>query len=366
MEVRLLRERPVNVLTFRAAALAAVLLASCAPKDSPREASPSGGTTSVDLTGAGATFPYPLYSRWFSEYAVKTGVKINYQSIGSGGGIRQLREGIVDFGASEAPLTDAELAAIPRGKVLQIPAVVGGVVLVYNLGGAAPELKFTADVLADIFLGRITRWNDPRIATLNAGITLPAQDILVVYRADGSGTTYVFTDWLTRVSADWARGPGHGKDVRWPVGIGAKGNEGVAGQVKTTPWTIGFVELAYATQNRLPSAALRNRAGFFVAPTAGALAAAAEGVEKRLPGLDDFRVSLVDTPVQTAYPLASFSWLLFFAEQADEAKGRKLLDFLRWAVRTGQASATSLDYAPLPVPLAEGILAALDRATLPR
>jgi phosphate transport system substrate-binding protein len=349
-----------------AALLVGVVLAACAPKDaSVDDAAPApAGGTSIDLTGAGATFPYPLYSRWFSEYATKTGVRINYQSIGSGGGIRQLREGVVDFGASEAPLTDAEIAAIPRGKVLQVPAVVGGVVMVYNLGDGVPELKFTADVIADIYLGRITRWNDPRIAALNAGVSLPAQDILVVYRADGSGTTYVFTDWLTRVSADWARGPGHGKDIRWPVGIGAKGNEGVAGQVKTTPWTIGFVELAYATQNRLPSAALRNRAGFFVAPTAGALAAAAQGVEKRLPGPDDFRVSLVDTPVPDAYPLASFSWLLFFAEQTDADKGRKLVDFLRWAVRTGQTSATILDYAPLPQPLVQQILAALDRVTI--
>lgn len=345
--------------------LAAVLLASCGgSKSAERDSAASSRTPSVDLTGAGATFPYPLYSRWFSEYAVKTGVKINYQSIGSGGGIRQLREGVVDFGASEAPLTDAELAAIPRGKVLQVPAVVGGVVLVYNLGQASPELKLTADVVADIFLGRITRWNDARIAALNPGVTLPAEDMLVVYRADGSGTTFVFTDWLTRVSAAWAQGPGHGKDVRWPVGIGAKGNEGVAGQVKTTPWTIGFVELAYATQNRLPSAALRNRAGFFVAPTANALSAAAQGVENRLPGEGDFRVSLVDTPVPDAYPLASFSWLLLFAEQNDAEKGRKLVDFLRWAVRTGQASATSLDYAPLPPPLVTQILAALDRVTI--
>jgi phosphate transport system substrate-binding protein len=345
-------------------ALAAVLaLAACRRDDAPAAAG-GAATPSVDLTGAGATFPYPLYSRWFSEYAVKTGVKINYQSIGSGGGIRQLREGVVDFGASEAPLTDAELAEIPQGRVLQVPAVVGGVVLVYNLPGVTAELKFTAEVVADIYLGRITRWNDPRIAALNAGVALPDRDVVVVYRADGSGTTFVFTDWLTRVVAAWAQGPGHGKDVRWPVGVGAKGNEGVAGQVKVTPHAIGFVELAYATQNRLASAALRNRAGFFVAPTVNALAAAARGVENRLPGADDFRVSLVDTPVPDAYPLASFSWLLFFAEQKDTAKGRKLVDFVRWSVRTGQASASALDYAPLPQPLVARVLAALDRVTI--
>lgn len=340
-----------------------VVIAACGRSDAPAGDS-AAASPSVDLTGAGATFPYPLYSRWFSEYAVKTGVKINYQSIGSGGGIRQLREGVVDFGASEAPLTDAELAQIPQGRVLQVPAVVGGVVLVYNLPGVSAELKLTADVVADIFLGRLTRWNDARIAALNPGVTLPNQDIQVVYRADGSGTTYVFTDWLTRVAAAWAEGPGHGKDVRWPVGVGAKGNEGVAGQVKVTPHTLGFVELAYATQNRLSSAALRNRAGFFVAPTANALAAAARGAENRLPAPDDFRISLVDTPVPDAYPLASFSWLLFFAEQKDDAKGRKLVDFVRWSVRTGQASATALDYAPLPPPLVTRILAALDRVSI--
>jgi phosphate transport system substrate-binding protein len=357
----------VSVLRFRRVALlgATVLLAACGgdPPATP-ERPTSGRSTSVDLTGAGATFPYPLYSRWFSEYAVKTGVKINYQSIGSGGGIRQLREGVVDFGASEAPLTDAELAQIPRGRVLQVPAVVGGVVLVYNVPGLAAELKLTADVVADIFLGRITKWNDPRLAELNAGVALPNADIVVVYRADGSGTTYVFTDWLTRVSAAWSAGPGHGKDVRWPVGLGAKGNEGVAGQVKTTPNTIGFVELAYATQNRLPSAALRNRAGFFVAPTVNALAAAAAGVENRLPGPNDFRVSLVDTPVGDAYPLASFSWLLLYQAQSDDAKGRKLVDFIRWAVRTGQGSARSLDYAPLPPALVTRILATLDGVSI--
>ncbi len=340
-------------------------LAACGgdPPATP-ERNANGRTGSVDLTGAGATFPYPLYSRWFSEYAVKTGVKINYQSIGSGGGIRQLREGVVDFGASEAPLTDAEIAQIPRGRVLQVPAVVGGVVLVYNVPGLTAELKLTADVVADIFLGRITKWNDPRLAELNAGVSLPPDEIVVVYRADGSGTTYVFTDWLTRVSAAWAGGPGHGKDVRWPVGLGAKGNEGVAGQVKTTPNTIGFVELAYATQNRLPSAALRNRAGFFVAPTVNALAAAAAGVENRLPGPNDFRVSLVDTPVGDAYPLASFSWLLLYQAQSDDAKGRKLVDFIRWAVRTGQGSARALDYAPLPPALVTRILATLDGVSI--
>jgi phosphate transport system substrate-binding protein len=327
---------------------------------------PGPASTTVDLTGAGATFPYPLYSRWFSEYAVKTGVRINYQSIGSGGGIRQLREGLVDFGASEAPLTDAELAQIERGRVLQVPAVVGGVVIVYNVPEATSPLKLSAEVVSDIFMGDVKQWNDRRIAALNPGVTLPTRDILVVYRADGSGTTFVFTDWLTRVSAAWARGPGHGKDVRWPVGLGAKGNEGVASQVKTTPYAIGFVELAYATQNRLPAAALRNRAGFFVAPSLQSLTAAASGVEKRLPGPGDFRISLVDTPVAEAYPLASFSWLLLYQSQKDDAKGRKLVDFVRWALRTGQGSVATLDYAPLPPALVTRIEATLDSVTVGR
>jgi phosphate transport system substrate-binding protein len=324
----------------------------------------SGASNAMDLTGAGATFPYPLYSRWFSEYAVKTGVRINYQSIGSGGGIRQLREGLVDFGASEAPLTDAELAQIQRGHIVQVPAVVGGVVVVVNLPDVHVPLRLTADVVADIYLGRLTRWNDRRLAELNPGVALPANEILAVYRADGSGTTYVFTDWLTRVSSAWASGPGHGRDVRWPVGVGAKGNEGLAAQVKTTPYSVGFVELAYATQNRLAVASLKNRAGASVAPSRAGLSAAAVGVENRLPAPNDFRVSLVDTPVADAYPLASFSWLLFYNAPAD-AKGKKLLEFVHWALRTGQGSAAALDYAPLPAPLVSRIEAALDSAATP-
>jgi phosphate transport system substrate-binding protein len=352
---------PLRAVRTLVACAAVAALAACGG-DAPARGSANAGPA-VDLVGAGATFPYPLYSRWFSEYAVKTGVRINYQSIGSGGGIRQLREGLVDFGASEAPLTDGELEQIERGRVLQVPVVVGAVVVVYHLPEVTQELRLTGRVLADIFLGRITRWNDPQIAELNPGVPLPDRDILVVHRADGSGTTYVFTDWLTRVSADWATGPGHAKDIRWPVGLGAKGNEGVAGQVKVTPYAIGFVELAYATQNRLPMALLRNRAGFFVAPSVTALSAAAAGAERRLPPGLDFRLSLVDSPVQDAYPLASFSWLLFYQQQ-DGAKGRTLVEFLRWAVRSGQADAVGLDYAPLPAPLVQRIEAALDSVSV--
>lgn len=364
-----LRRRTAPLGATLIAALAGLALAACgggapggtpkgAPADTPRAAA-------IDLTGAGATFPYPLYSRWFSEYALKTGVRINYQSIGSGGGIRQLRDGIVDFGASEAPLTDAELSGIPRGRVVQVPTVVGAVVVVYHLPGVTAQLHLTADVVADIYLGRIRKWNDAAIAALNRGVALPASDILPIYRADGSGTTYVFTDWLTRVSERWASGPGHGKEVRWPVGLGARGNEGVAGQVKATPSAIGFVELAYASQNRLPAAALRNRAGFFVSPSVAALASAARGVENRLPAPGDFRVSLVDTPVADAYPVASFSWLLFFAAPADPARGRTLRDFVRWSLRTGQGAASPLDYAPLPAPLADRVLATVDAIATP-
>lgn len=359
-----LRPRPAALALAALIAGLAVACSGGARDAAPRTGADTTPPPATDLTGAGATFPYPLYSRWFSDYALKTGVRINYQSIGSGGGIRQLRDGIVDFGASEAPLTDAELSGIPR-RVVQVPTVVGAVVLVYHVPGITAALNLTADVVADIFLGRIRRWNDPAIAALNRGVPLPAAEILPIHRADGSGTTYVFTDWLTRVSERWASGPGHGKDVRWPVGLGARGNEGVAGQVKATPHAIGFVELAYASQNRLPVAALRNRAGFFVSPSVSALASAARGVENRLPGPADFRVSLVDTPVADAYPVASFSWLLFFAEPSDAARGRTLRDFVRWSLRTGQGAASALDYAPLPPPLADRVLATVDAIATP-
>jgi phosphate transport system substrate-binding protein len=304
----------------------------------------SGG---VDLTGAGATFPQPIYSKWFFDYAAQTGVKINYQSIGSGGGIRQLTEGTVDFGASDAPMTDEEIAAA-KGKVLHFPTVIGAVAVTYNLPGNPQGLKFTSDALAGVFLGDITKWNDRRIAALNPGVSLPASDILVVHRSDGSGTTFIFTDYMSSVSSAWRNGPGKGKDVQWPVGLGGKGNEGVTGQVKQTPGAIGYVELAYANQNQLPVAELRNQAGNFVKPSLGGATAAAAGIAQSLAADTDFRISIVNAPGPDAYPISSFTWLLVYQsmDKADVAK--KLVGFITWALHEGEGEVAALDYAPLP------------------
>lgn len=313
----------------------------------------SGG--SIDLTGAGATFPYPLYSKWFSDYAAKTGVRINYQSIGSGGGIRQLSEETVDFGATDGPMSDDELKRAKGGAILHIPTVLGADAITYNLPGVASGLKLTPDVIADIFLGKITKWNDPRIATLNPGVRLPSTDLLVVHRSDGSGTTYVFTDYLTSVSPAWKAGPGRGKEVRWPVGLGAKGNEGVAGQIKQTPGSIGYVELAYAKQNALSMAAVRNSAGEFVTPSVAAVTAAAAGVAQNLPPSTDYRISIVNPPGAGAYPISSFTWILVYQRQKDSVKARKLVDFLNWALTEGESQAAALDYAPIPESMAANL-----------
>ncbi len=303
---------------------------------------------SVDLTGAGATFPYPIYSKWFSDYAAKARVRINYQSIGSGGGIRQLSEETVDFGASDAPMSDAELAKAKGGKVLHFPMVLGAVVLTYNLPDVQKTLKLSGAVLGEIFLGRITKWNDPRIAALNAGVNLPTKDILVVHRSDGSGTSYIFTDYLTAVSPAWAGGPGKGKEVQWPVGLGGKGNEGVAGQVRQIAGAVGYVELAYARQNKLAYAELQNASGVFVAPTIEAITEAAASVAKKLEKDTDYRVSIVNAPGKKAYPISSFTWLLVYEKMTDAGKARKLADFIKYALKDGQKSAPTLDYAPLP------------------
>ena len=330
-------------------------LAACAPSDRPASDTAAGGVSTssgVALTGAGATFPYPIYSKWFSDYAARTGVKINYQSIGSGGGIRQLSEGTVDFGASDSPMTDEEMAKAKGGPILHIPTVMGAVVATYNVPGLSQPLKLTGELLADIFLGRVRRWNDARVATLNSGVTLPNQEILVVHRSDGSGTTFIFTDYLSKVSPTWKDSVGTGKEVQWPAGLGAKGNEGVAGQVKQTPGSIGYVELAYAKQNRLPFASIRNAAGEYILPTIESVTAAAAGVVDRLPENTDYRVSIVNAPGAGAYPIASFTWILLYRNQQDPDKGQKLVDFLRWALREGSASAAALDYAPLPSQMA--------------
>jgi len=304
---------------------------------------------SVDLTGAGATFPYPIYSKWFSDYANKTGVKINYQSIGSGGGIRQLSEQTVDFGASDGPMSDQELANAKGGPVLHFPTVMGAVVITYNVPGVRRALNLSGDVIADIFSGKITKWNDARIVAQNPGVALPSSDILVVHRSDGSGTTYIFSDYLTSVSPAWATSLGKGKEIKWPVGLGGKGNEGVAGQVKQTPNSIGYVELAYAKQNKLPSANVRNAAGQYVAPSIASVTAAASSM--KLPKNTDYRVSIANAPGKSSYPISSMTWILVYQNQPDRVKGTKLVNFLRWAYADGEKTASTLDYAPLPRPM---------------
>jgi phosphate transport system substrate-binding protein len=311
---------------------------SGSPAPIPSQAGP------ISLNGAGATFPYPLYSKWIAEYNKQfPNVQINYQSIGSGGGIRQIIAGTVDFGATDAPMKADESKQAP-GKLLHIPTTIGAVVLCYNLPGLTEPLKLTPEVLADIYLGKIKTWNDPKVAADNASLKLPAKEIAVVYRTDGSGTTNVYTDYLSAVSAEWKEKVGAGKSVKWPVGLGAKGNEGVTGQLKTTPYTIGYTERAYATQNKLPMAELKNKAGKFIAPTTPAMSAAAEGVE--MP--NELYVSLVNSSAEAAYPIAGYTYLLVYADAKDATKGEAIAKYLWWALHDGQKFAESLDYAPLP------------------
>jgi phosphate transport system substrate-binding protein len=303
------------------------------------------------INGAGATFPYPLYSKWFYEYSnANPGVKFNYQSIGSGGGIKQITAGTVDFGATDAPMTEEEMGKLP-GAILHIPTAMGAVVVVYNLDKVEAGLKLTPDILADLFLGKIIRWNDPKIAELNKGVTLPNADIVVAHRSDGSGTTDIFTNYLTTVNMEWRAKVGHGKSVNWPVGLGGKGNEGVAGVVKQTPGAVGYVELAYAKQNKMTVASLRNRDGHFVAPTLEATSAAAAGAANTMPA--DYRVSIVDAPGKDSYPIAGLTWLLVYKDQKDPAKGKALVQFLKWAIHDGQKMEAALDYAPIPKPVVE-------------
>jgi len=310
----------------------------------------------ADLTGAGATFPYPIYSKWFADYAAQTNVKINYQAIGSGGGIRQLSDGTVDFGASDSPMTDGELQKAKGGRVLHFPTVIGAVAVVYNVPGVTTSLQLDGNVLSDIFLGKVRKWNDGKIAKLNPGASLPARDILVVHRSDGSGTTYIFTDFLSSVNKEWLSGPGRSKEVAWPIGLGGKGNDGVAGQVKQIPGAIGYVELAYARQNKLAFASIKNAAGAFVAPSVESATAAAEGIAAKLNPKTDYRISIANAPGPQAYPITSFTWLIVYQDQTDPIKGKKLVDFMRWALTSGQASAAALDYAPLPKAIAERLV----------
>lgn len=310
----------------------------------------------IQLQGAGATFPYPLYSKWVSEYEkVDADVRINYQSIGSGGGIKQIVERTVDFGASDAPMSDAELAKA-SGKLLHILTTLGAVVVAYNVPGVASGLKLSQDALARIYLGEITKWNDPAIVSLNAGVKLPADSVTVVYRTDGSGTTSIFTSYLAAVSPDWKTKVGEGKSVRFPVGLGAKGNEGVAGQVKSTPGSIGYTELAYAKQTGLAFASIRNRAGKFAEPTLEAITAAA-GAAAAPP--DDLRMSIVDATGEASYPIAAFTYILVYDEQKDATSGKALTKFLWWAIHDGQKLGAPLYYAPLPAAIVKRIEAKL-------
>jgi phosphate transport system substrate-binding protein len=299
----------------------------------------------TNLNGAGATFPNPIYQKWFSEYHTQhPDIAINYQAIGSGGGIAQVQKGTVDFGASDGPMTDQQIADTPF-KLYHIPTVLGGVVPTYNIPGVNTELKFTGDVLADIFLGKITKWNDPRLAKDNPGVKFPDADIVVVHRSDPSGTSYIWTDFLSKVSQAWATGPKKGTAVNWPVGLGGKGNEGVSGIVKQTEGAIGYVELIYALSNNMSYGSVKNPAGEFVKASLESVTVAAGSV-KEMP--DDFRVSITNAPGKGAYPIASFTWLLVPAEWGDATKEKAFVDFLNWMVDKGQTMTSSLAYAPLP------------------
>jgi phosphate transport system substrate-binding protein len=313
-------------------------------------------TAQTLINGAGATFPYPIYSKWFDSYTrVDPEVRFNYQSIGSGGGIKQVTSRTVDFGATDGPMTDEQLKAAPA-ELIHIPTVLGAVAATYNLPGN-PRMQFTADVLADIFLGKITTWSDARLTAINPGVTLPNEPIAVVHRSDGSGTTFIWVDYLSKVSSEWQQRVGKGTSVNWPVGLGGKGNEGVAGQVKNTPGALGYVELAYAVKNKLPVGLVKNAAGKFVEPTIESTTAAAAGAARGM--ADDFRVSLTNAPGEAAYPIASFTWLLVYKDQADRVKGRAIVNFLWWMSHEGQKYAADLLYAPLPGPVVKQIEAKL-------
>jgi phosphate transport system substrate-binding protein len=308
------------------------------------------------LNGAGATFPYPMYSKWFSEYnKIHSDVQINYQSIGSGGGIRQVLAGTVDFGASDGPMSDDQLAQ-SKVKILHIPTVLGSVVPAYNVPGVSGEIKFTPEALAGIFLGKISSWNDPAITKANPGVNFPGQTIVVVHRSDGSGTTFIFTDYLSKVSGEWRDTVGKGTSVKWPVGLGGKGNEGVAGTVRITPGAMGYIELIYAVQNNIAYGSVRNPAGSFVKASLDSTTAAAASM-KSMPA--DFRVSITNAPGKDAYPISSFTWLLIPAQSKDAARGKIIGDFLNWMVDEGQKMTAQLTYAPLPAPVAEKVKAAI-------
>ena len=344
--------------------VAALSAAACGGGPPPQQGTQGTGGESagvVQINGAGATFPNPLYSRWFSEYnRLHPNVQINYQSIGSGGGIRQLTNQTVFFGATDGPMTDEQLKGAP-GPILHVPTVLGAVVPVYNLAGVSGDLRFSGPVLADIYLGKIKKWNDAAIAGLNPGVALPGSDIVVVHRSDGSGTTYIFVDYLSKVSPEFKSRVGVNTSVNWPAGVGGKGNEGVAGLVSQTPGAIGYVELIYALQNKIDFGAVQNASGEFVkaSPESVTKAAAAAPIP------DDFRVSIANASGAGAYPISSFTWLLFFQNPTDRARARAMVEFTRWALGDGQKFATELGYAPLPETVAKQAVSALEKIRVP-
>ena len=338
--------------------LATLPITACGGRQPEQQGQPGAQSTGVvQINGAGATFPYPIYSRWFSEYNKQhPSVQINYQSIGSGGGIRQLTNQTVFFGATDGPMTDEQLKAAP-GPILHFPTVLGAVVPVYNVQGAGVDLKFNGTVLADIYLGKIRKWNDPAIVKLNPGATLPARDIAVVHRSDGSGTTYIFVDYLSKVSPEFKRTVGVNTSVNWPAGVGGKGNEGVAGLVSQTPGAMGYVELIYALQNKISYGSVQNAAGEFVKASPDTVTNAAAAAQ--IP--DDFRVSITNATGAGTYPISSFTWLLLYQSPSDTGRAKAMIEFMRWAVTDGQKFASELGYAPLPENVVNQELAALEK-----
>ena len=308
------------------------------------------GVSAETINAAGATFPAPIYQKWFQDFnKLHPDIQINYQSIGSGGGIRQLTEGTVDFGASDMPMTDDQLSKVTKSKVLHFPTVLGGVVPTYNVAGVSAPLKFSGEALAGIFLGNIKKWNDPVIKKDNPGVNLPGEDITVVHRSDGSGTSFVWTDYLSKVSPEWKSKVGANTSVNWPVGLGGKGNEGVSGLVKQTPSSIGYVELIFAAQNKMEYGAVKNAAGNFVKADVASVTEAAAGAAKEMPA--DFRVSITNAPGKNAYPISSFTWILMPDTISDATKKKSIKDFLAWMLTTGQGDAAGMSYAPLPKPI---------------
>jgi phosphate transport system substrate-binding protein len=343
--------------------LTAVVAAGCGGGNTQpvtaNNSSAGGGSQALQINGAGATFPYPIYSKWFSEYTTPhPNIRINYQSIGSGGGIQQVINQTVFFGATDGPMTDEQLKAAP-GRIFHFPTVLGAVVPVYNIPGVTAELKFTGPVLADIYLGKYKKWNDPAIAKLNPGVTLPATDVTVVHRSDGSGTTYIFVDYLSKVSPEFKSQVGVNTSVKWPAGVGGKGNEGVSGLVTQTPGSIGYVELIFALQTRINFGVVQNPAGEFVKASVDSVTKAAAAAAPSMPA--DFRVSITNAPGAGAYPISSFTWLLLYEEPKDKAAGKAMVDFMRWALTDGQKYAPDLGYAPLPASVVMLEQAALDR-----